>query len=131
MAYQDSPAVCSLPAYQTYVPLSGFPPALGYCSTTALLNEGADQTNANPQIPSEVQCPAGDDYLCDLLFELKSSDHDFARGVWYVSLEYYKDQALTRFLAVVLGSVLGYNQRYCCSLNNFCSRTDKATCRPS
>ena len=91
MAYQDSPAICSLPAYQTFVPLSGFPPALGYCSTTALLNGGTGQTNAGPQMPGEVQCPAGDDHLCDLLFELKSSDHEFARGVWYVSSDQSKD----------------------------------------
>ena len=87
MAYQAPPAVCTLPAYETFIPLSGFVPALGYCSTTALLNKKTDQVPAIRQLPGEVQCPAGESRLCDLLSELKASDREFARGVWYVRLD--------------------------------------------
>ena len=70
MAYQALPAVCSLPAYETFSPLEGFPPALGYCSTATLLD-------------NQEQC-IGESHLCDLLSELVASDDEFARGVWYV-----------------------------------------------
>ena len=52
------------------MPLAGFPPALGYCSTTALRD-------------NQEQC-IGESHLCDLLSELVASDHEFARGIWYV-----------------------------------------------
>lgn len=85
MASQAPPAVCSLPTYQTFMPLSGFPPALGYCSTTSLLNTGTDRVTVRLNTLRDVQCPAGDSFLCDLLSELKASDPEFARGVWYVT----------------------------------------------
>lgn len=84
MTYQGPPAVCSLPTYQTFMPLSGFPPALGYCSTTSLLNKRTGHHAASLHTPRDVQCPAGDNSLCDLLSELTASDNEFARGVWYV-----------------------------------------------
>lgn len=86
MAYQALPAVCSLPAYETFMPLSGFVPALGYCSTTSLPNKRTDHALAIRQMLGQDQCPAGDNRLCDLLSKLKASDHEFARGVWYVRL---------------------------------------------
>lgn len=86
MAYQGPFTVCSLPAYETFLPLSGFVPALGYCSTTSLPNKRTDHALAIRQTPGQDQCPVGDSYLCDLLSELKASDHEFARGVWYVHL---------------------------------------------
>ena len=87
MAFQAPPAVCSLPAYQTFMPLSGFSPALGYCSTTSLLDKRTDRIATSLRTSRDVQCPAGDNYLCDLLSELEASDHEFARGVWYASLD--------------------------------------------
>lgn len=119
MAYQAPPAVCSLPAYQTFMPLSGFPSALGYCSTTSLSNKRAEQITPSLYTLRDVQCPVGDSYLCDLLAELKASEHEFARGVWYVSSDVPEGCVLTRLLAAVLGSVLGHNQRYCSSLEDF------------
>ena len=86
MASQVSSPVCSLPAYQMFMPLSGFPPALGYCSTTALLNKRTNHITASSQRPPDFQCPTIDTSLCDLLSQLKASDHEFARGVWYVYL---------------------------------------------
>ena len=84
MAFRDPLAICSLPAYQTFIPLSGFPPALGYCSTTSLLNERTHRNAASLYASRDYQCPVGNDYLCELLSELTASDPDFARGVWYV-----------------------------------------------
>ena len=111
MAFQDSSPVCSLPAYQTFMPLSGFPPALGYCSTTALLNKRSSHITDNLRVPPDAICPTDNQFLCDLLSDLKASDHEFAQGVWYVHSTKSRKQSLKIFLAVVLGFVLGRNQR--------------------
>lgn len=87
MAYQPAPVICSLPAYDAFMPLAGFPPARGYCSTTALLDERTDHIIAGRRTPPEFQCPVIDNSLCDLLSELQGSDREFARSVWYVRLE--------------------------------------------
>ncbi len=69
------------------MPLAGFPPALGYCSTTAFINKRTNHITGSLQTPREVPCPAGNNHLCDLLSELKASDDDeFTRTTWYVSL---------------------------------------------
>ena len=84
MAYQGSSALCSLPAYQMFMPLSGFPPARGYCSTTSLPNKRREYDTAYTHKPRDL-CPAVDTHLCDLLSKLKASNHDLAQGVWYVN----------------------------------------------
>ena len=85
MANQGSSAFCSLPAYQTFMPLSGFPPAVGYCSTTSLPNQRREYDAAYMHTPRDFICPVGNTQLCDLLSQLKASNHDFAQGVWYVN----------------------------------------------
>ena len=87
MAYQPAPSVCSLPAIEPFMPLAGFPPARGYCSTTILLDKRTDHGAASPFTPREFKCPAIYSYVCDLLSELKGSDQEFARAVWYVRLD--------------------------------------------
>lgn len=85
MAYQGSSALCSLPVYQTFMPLSGFPPALGYCSTTSLPNKRREYDTAFTHTPRDIDCPADDTQLCDLLSQLMVSNHELAQGVWYVN----------------------------------------------
>ena len=86
MAFQESAPVCSLPTYQSFMPLAGFPPALGYCSSTAFVNNRRKSIADNLQVPPDAQCPAEVTSMCDLLSDLKASDHEFAQGVWYVRL---------------------------------------------
>lgn len=82
MASHAALAVCSTAAYQSFLPLAGFPPAQGWCSTVSLLSKRNEQNNVNALAPRDVPCPLGSD-LCALLADLKAADHEFARGVWY------------------------------------------------
>ena len=77
-------SACSLPPYQTFMPLSGFPPARGYCSSTAFLDKSTNDNTAVVHTARDIPCPAGDHSLCDLLSDLKASDDEFTRSVWYV-----------------------------------------------
>ena len=75
MASHAPPALCSTPAYKPYLPLAGFPPAQGWCSTVSLPSS-QDGQDASP-------CQ-GSGELCALLAELKEgAEGGFARGVWY------------------------------------------------
>lgn len=82
MASPAPPAVCSTAAYHHFLPLAGFPPAQGWCSTVSLLSKRDERDSANALAGQDVECPLGSN-LCALLADLKAADRDFARGVWY------------------------------------------------
>ena len=66
------------------MPLSGFPPALGYCSTTSLPKKRREYDTAYTHTPRDFECPADDTQLCDLMSQLMVSNDELAQGVWYV-----------------------------------------------
>lgn len=111
MTSHAASAVCSTAAYQNFLPLAGFPPAQGWCSTVSLLSKRSEQNSANALAPQDVPCPLGSK-LCTLLADLKTADREFARGVWYgillnIGTFRGKERPLTRFSSCCIGVCVG------------------------
>ena len=87
MVFRAPPSFCADAAYEKFLPLQGFIPAINFCSdltvhqanneVTAKLNL-ADSSSHNADWP----CPEGS-YVCSLFSELQAADKAVAHNVWY------------------------------------------------
>ena len=104
MAFRAPPSFCADAAYEKFLPLQGFIPAIGFCSNLAVHQRNSEfAANLNLADSSSHsanwQCPEGSN-LCSLLSELQAADKTVTHNGWYIDLTSAKsmDVALTNVL---------------------------------
>lgn len=104
MAFGAPPSFCADAAYQKYLPLQGFIPAINLCSDLAVHqknNEFAASLSLadSSSHSADWQCPQGSS-VCSLLSDLEAADKIVTHNAWYIDPigEKSEDLALTHVL---------------------------------
>ena len=105
MAFRAPPLLCADAAYQKYLPLQGFIPAIHFCSDLAVHQKYKEFAAASlnladsSSLSADWQCPEGSS-VCSLLSDLEAEDKSVTHNAWYIDLtgEESEGLALTHVL---------------------------------